>query len=101
MRTVESAKNPVYADAANKNITLTVKFAELDFEVPFLATADDVEPWGPQIHADALAGKYGAIAAYVAPPEDPAIAARKAARDSAIAKLQALGLTEAEALSLI
>jgi hypothetical protein len=105
MRTIESAKDPVYADAANTLIKLTVKFVELDREVPFLANAKDSEPWGRQIHADATAGKYGAIAAYVAPPVDPAIAqaeaAKKATRDSAIAKLKALGLTEEEALSLI
>jgi hypothetical protein len=101
MLTVESAKNPVFADVANKSVMLTVKFTEMTAEVPFLAMADDVEPWGKELLANAIAGKYGAVAAYVAPPEDPAIAERKAIKDSAIAKLKTLGLTEDEALSLI
>lgn len=107
MRIIESAKNPVYADAANKAINMTVKFAEFDFELPILASATDATTWGKQLYADATAGKFGDIAAYpfapaaIAPEVLQAIADKQALKESAIAKLVGLGLTEAEALSLI
>jgi hypothetical protein len=107
MRTIESAKNAVYADSANKAINMTVKFAEFDFELPILASATDATTWGKQLYADALAGKYGEVAPYpyapaaIAPEVLEAAATKQALKESAIAKLVALGLTEDEALSLI
>lgn len=39
--------------------------------IPFTADAGDVEQLGKDIHAAALAGQFGAVAAYVAPPPLP------------------------------
>ena len=107
MRTIESVKDLSYSDLSQTNIKMTVKFAEFDFELPILATAGDATTWGKQLYDGALAGEYGDIAAYDLITPAPTTAALEAAatkqalKDSAIAKLVALGLTEAEALSLI
>lgn len=37
--------------------------------IPFTASASDPETYGREIFAEAQAGDYGAVAAYVAPPE--------------------------------
>jgi hypothetical protein len=69
MLTIESAANPVYANAEGTNITLQVKFAEFDEVMPFAATSYDSMPYGVELYNRALAGEFGAIAPYVAPPE--------------------------------
>ncbi|MFH2082061.1 MAG: hypothetical protein ABIK08_11320 [Pseudomonadota bacterium] len=61
-----SVKNPKWVDASHTAIDLTVTFKDIG-TVPFTASADDVEPHGAALFADAVAGKYGAVAAYVPP----------------------------------
>lgn len=56
-----SASNPVWADSDQTLINLTVRFAEIDEDLPFTASANDPEPHGRDIHARALAGEFGAI----------------------------------------
>ena len=74
LRTLVSASNPVYADAANTTVRLKATFAELPNlpGIDFLAVPHDSEPHGTAILARALAGEFGAIGAYVAPPAQPA-----------------------------
>ena len=48
-------------------ISCLVKFDSLPDYVQFLAVASDVEPHGVAIFNDCMAGKWGAIAPYVAP----------------------------------
>lgn len=67
MFTVQSVTSPVYADAGHTRIHLTVKFEGFPSAMPFIATADDPEAHGRQLHANAIAGLYGTIAPYVAP----------------------------------
>lgn len=69
MLTIESATNPVYANAEGTNITLQVKFEEFDVTHPFAATPHDPMPYGVELYNRALAGEFGPIAPYVAPPE--------------------------------
>ena len=69
MLTVESATNPVYADAEGTCISLQVKFAEFDEVMPFGATPFDPMPYGVDLYNRALTGEFGAIAPFVAPPE--------------------------------
>ena len=68
--TLTSLTNPVWANAkhtaANCNITTSQFGDEL---LPFTADQNDVEPHGRAIFADIVAGAYGAIGEYVAPPE--------------------------------
>ena len=49
--------------------SLNVTFEEFGNTVmPFAAMANDVEEHGRELYANAVAGKYGPIAAYVPPP---------------------------------
>ena len=65
---LEYAKNPVWANAENTMIDLTIKWVEIDEELPFTASPDDCEEHGCAIYEAAAAGHYGEIGAYVAPP---------------------------------
>ena len=56
-----SASNPVWADSDQTLINLTVRFAEIEEDLPFTASANDTEPHGRDIHARALAGEFGTI----------------------------------------
>lgn len=68
MRTVNSARNPVWADYAQTKIDLEVDFDELDeVYVPFTAEATDLEPHGVDLYNRAVAGDFGAIGAFVPP----------------------------------
>ena len=69
MLTIESATNPVYANAEGICIALDVKFAEFNEVMPFGATPFDPMPYGVELYNRALAGEFGAIAPYVAPVE--------------------------------
>ena len=60
-----NATSPQYDE--NGNIGLNVEFEGLGI-VPFGASPNDVEQHGREIYARALAGDFGPIAAYVAPP---------------------------------
>jgi hypothetical protein len=69
MLTIESATNPVYSSADGICISLQVKFAEFAEVMPFGATPYDSMPYGVELYNRALAGEFGAIAPFVAPPE--------------------------------
>lgn len=60
-----SVSDPVYGDAANQTILCQITSSKLPGTHPFIATEDD--PHAGTIYADLVAGKYGAIGAYVAP----------------------------------
>ena len=68
---VESVINPVWANLEHTLINCTVKFGHFDDVVPFTASPNDVEAHGREIYADLIAGRYGEIAEYVAPPAPP------------------------------
>jgi hypothetical protein len=63
--------NPVYGDAEDKTINCMVTFVGFPDPLPFTAVEDDPEPHGVEIYSDLVAGKYGAIGAYVAPSLPP------------------------------
>ena len=69
---IESVTNPSWANAEHTLINCTVKFGHFDDAMPFTAGPDDVEAHGREIYADLIAGRYGEIAEYVAPPAPPA-----------------------------
>lgn len=72
----KSAANPRYGSAANTFIDLDVTFTNGETH-PFTAMRRDTDPQGHQIYLDAVAGKFGPIAPYVAPPPNyPALAAQ-------------------------
>lgn len=65
-----SLTNPQWANAEHTAIDCNITTSQFGDEVlPFTASQNDVEAHGRAIFADIVAGKYGAIADYVAPPE--------------------------------
>lgn len=69
---ITSVSNPKWADSAHTAIDCEITTSQFGAELlPFTASPHDVEPHGQQIYADALAGKYGPIAAYVPPATEP------------------------------
>ena len=61
-----SAANPRFT--ADGRIMLDVQFTDIDGTFPFIAAPDDLTGYGPELHARALAGEFGEVAAYVPPP---------------------------------
>ncbi|HLI22617.1 MAG TPA: hypothetical protein VKV32_15940 [Stellaceae bacterium] len=72
MRTITAVANPVWGDAAHTQIICQVTTKEAGGPHPFNAMASDPEPHGQLLWKDLIAGKYGAIGAYVAPAPQPA-----------------------------
>ena len=65
-----SVSNPRWADAEHTMIDCTITTSQLgDVVLPFTASPTDIEAHGRAIFADLVAGVYGPIAEYVAPPE--------------------------------
>lgn len=64
---LEYAKNPIWANADNTMIDLTIKWDGINDEYPFTASPTDVEVHGRAIFEQALQGAFGPIAEYVAP----------------------------------
>lgn len=58
----QSISNPVWIDAAHTMITVDAVFPSIGpSPIKFNASPNDVMPYGRQIYADLVAGKYGAI----------------------------------------
>lgn len=67
--TLTSLTSPVWANAEHTAIDCLITTSQFGAEVlPFTADQNDVEPHGRAIFADIVAGAYGAIGEYVAPP---------------------------------
>jgi hypothetical protein len=67
MLTFQYAKNPSFASEDKSIISLTVKFAEYNEELPFGATNYDTYEYGRNIYQRALAGEFGEVGAFAAP----------------------------------
>ena len=96
------ARNPAY----NQNGTIDLEIQHPRFGwIPFTADPNDSEPVGRDLYAKALAGDFGSIAVYVAPPPPTAAELLEAEREAMVcsrfqakAALAAAGLlTAAEA----
>jgi hypothetical protein len=68
MLTITNVSSPIWADAALTRIICQVKTKERGGPFAFAATAADRERHGQQLWKDLIAGEYGVISAYVAPP---------------------------------
>ena len=69
---ITNVVSPEWANAEHTAINVTMTHSEFGV-IPFSASPDDVEEHGREIFADAVAGKFGVIAEYVAPPAAPRI----------------------------
>lgn len=68
MRTVNSARNPIWANYEKTAINLEVDFDELDeIFVDFTASSSDPEPHGADLYNRAIAGEFGEIADFPIP----------------------------------
>ncbi len=69
---ITNVTSPQWANAEHTMINVMVAHSEFGV-IPFSASPDDVEEHGRAIFADAVAGKFGTIAEYVAPviPAEP------------------------------
>ena len=93
--TYERARNPVWANAAQTMINLEVDFSFITDEwAPFTASPDDHTSYGPELFARAVAGDFGEIADYVAPPAPPPQPVTKVSRAQALMALHNAGLLE-------
>lgn len=67
-----SLKNPVWANAEHTAIDCLITTSQFgDEELPFTASPTDCEPHGRAIFERLVAGEFGPIAEYVAPPPAP------------------------------
>lgn len=89
-RTVNSARNPQWANTAQTAINIEVDFDELDEQyVPFTATSYDSMEYGVDIYNRAVAGEFGAIADFVPPANytgDKALGVLRAKRNDLLAE---------------
>lgn len=85
-----SVENPM--SRPDGTFLCSVIFDGFDGPIEFIASADDVEGHGREIHARCLAGDFGEIAAYVQPP--PPVPASVTRRQMKLALLQ-MGLLDA------
>lgn len=92
---VESATDPVWADADHTCITMQVKFAHLSEPVPFGASMADPEEHGRTLFFMAVNGDLGTIGEYVAPAPVPI----QKTRFSSLEYLERF--TEAEQLAIV
>ena len=68
--TLTSLTNPIWSNAGHTTIDCLITTSQFGVEVlPFTADQNDIEPHGRAIFASIVAGEYGVIAEYVAPPE--------------------------------
>lgn len=105
MFTVEYVKDLQWENAEHTLFSCVVKYEEFDEEHPSGINAIDPYAHVQEIWTKANAGEYGVIAEYASPPAPTAqeladVQAAIDAKQSALNKLMALGLTEEEALAL-
>jgi hypothetical protein len=84
-------KNPKWANAEHTAIDCEVDFGHLNDEfVPFTADPTDVMEYSKTIFDECVAGNYGPIAEYVAPPAPVELPAPT--KEQLMAELQALAV---------
>jgi hypothetical protein len=67
MFTLKYAKDPVWNSDDGQQIHLTVRFEEINEDLPFNATSFDCEAHGRDLFERAKAGEFGEIQPYVPP----------------------------------
>jgi hypothetical protein len=68
--TLTSLSNPRWVNTEQTRIDCEITTSQFGDEVlPFTADKFDVEPHGRAIFADIVAGKYGPLLEYIAPPD--------------------------------
>jgi hypothetical protein len=92
-------KNPQWANAEHTAINCDVDFDDISEElVPFTAVASGDYEHSHQIFAECVAGQYGEIAEYVAPPVPEYVPPPAPTKEELMAEIQAL-MAKVESLS--
>ena len=65
---IENVSSLQWANAEHTAIDCVVTFGHIGEPLPFTANPADVEQYGRQLYAKAIAGEFGPIASYVPPP---------------------------------
>jgi len=85
-----NAHTPQYATPDGSAINLTLEHPDFG-EIPFTASAGDVELMGKDLYARAAAGEFGPVAAYDGPSVEELLTDRmRVERDTRLAQLDAL-----------
>lgn len=63
--TLKYAKNPIWSNVEKTVINLTIRFEEIDEELPFTASPDDCEEHGKVIYNLAVNGEFGEISDFI------------------------------------
>jgi hypothetical protein len=91
--------NPRWANSEHSQINCDVDFDDLSDElVPFTAVAEGDYEHSHQIFSECVAGKYGEIAEYVAPPVPEYVPPPEPTKEELMAEIQAL-MAKVESLS--
>lgn len=84
------ANNPKWADQAHTIIDLTVRFEEIDEDLPFSATPNDTEEHGRDIYARAIFGEFGVIAEWTPPTTEQLAANARGQRDNLLFEVDSI-----------
>ena len=82
---ITNITNLTWANAEHTIVNATVTHSEFGI-ISFSASPDDVEAYGREIFADAVAGKFGPIAEYI-PPVVPVVVPQEISKAQGIATL--------------
>ena len=89
-RNLKYANNPKWVDKAHTSIDLTVRFEEIDEDLPFHATPFDVEEHGRDIFERAKKGEFGEIAEWIPPTTEELAANARGQRDALLSELDSI-----------
>lgn len=89
-RNLKYANNPKWADQAHTIIDLTVRFEEIDEDLPFTATPNDTEEHGCDIFERAKKGEFGVIAEWTPPTQEQLAANARAQRDALLSEVDSI-----------
>lgn len=84
------ANSPKWADQAHTIIDLTVRFEEIDEDLPFTATPNDTEEHGRDIFERAKNGEFGAIAEWTPPTTEQLAANARGHRDNLLSEVDSI-----------
>lgn len=84
------ANNPKWVDQAHTSIDLTVRFEEIDEDLPFHATPNDTEEHGRDIYTRAVAGEFGVIAEWTPPTTEQLSANARGHRDNLLSEVDSI-----------
>jgi hypothetical protein len=84
------ANNPKWVNQDRTLINLTVRFEEIDEDLPFTADPNDLEEHGRDVFARAIAGEFGTIAEWTPPTTEELAANARSQRDTLLQEVDSI-----------